>query len=110
MKMRLWLLLAGFIILYYFTHAVHDWPYLLRYNLYWVPHAPILIHITALVACFACALFSYLLLFYLYPAGRIKTVIILGVVGLVVLYFITFKVSIIIITSPIPIRRRLNFS
>lgn len=109
MRKRLGLLLAGFIILYYLTHAISSLPYLLRHaHLDWLPYS-ITGHIMALGIGFIFAAYSYLMLFYFYPAGKIKTVI-LGIVGFVVMFFITERLAFVIITSPIPIRRRLNFS
>jgi sensor histidine kinase YesM len=114
MRKRLGLLLAGFIILYYLTHAVSSMPYLLHHAHFdWLPYnttASFLRHIMALGIGFIFAAYSYLMLFYFYPAGKIKTVIMLGIVGFVVMFFITERLAFVIITSPIPIRRRLNFS
>ena len=118
MEKRLGLLLAGFIFIFYLTHVISDLPYLAGDRsihldrIHWLPYnaATFLRHLTTLGNGFIFVIYSYLILFHFYPAGKIKQIIVWSLVGLPLFYFITQQAFSIIITSPLPIRRRFLFS
>lgn len=95
MQKKLLQLIIGFVVFYYLLHIVYDLPNLLNGNptFVWIPLRPayLLLRICDLFLCGLFTIAPYLMLYYLYPKGKILTLIICIGLSMPLLFLLLYK-------------------